>query len=225
MLSSVLRSLHASSPACSYSIIALAYRGYWKSSGQASEHGLNLDAAAATQYASRTFPSTAAEDVKYVLWGHSLGTAVSCEAAARNASNPQSGTPLSAILLETPSYALNAILQAMYPQKWLPYRYLGPLLWNTWDSKDALRRFAQREREREREHEHGEKKRTKILMLQAEKDELIPPEHASVLEAYARSLQLDVSRIVVKGAGHNDIPTKPMGQQAILGLLRQVGES
>lgn len=214
MLSSILRSLHSSSP-CSYTIIALAYRSYWHSSGTASEKGLNLDAAAALQWAARTYPATATEDVSYMLWGQSLGTAVSNEAAARNAENPTTNIELAAVLLETPSYALKALLQGMYPQKYLPYRYLGPLLWNKWDSKDALRRLAAASQK---------KKTPKIKILQAENDELIPLEHGVVLEQCARQLGLDVEREVVRGATHNDIPSKTQGREAILRVLREVGE-
>ena len=59
-------------------LVALSYRGYAGSSGQPSEQGLLLDAAAAYAFASARYDAN-----RIVVWGFSLGTGVAVALAAQ----------------------------------------------------------------------------------------------------------------------------------------------
>ena len=122
-------------------IVALSYRGFWTSSGRPSEAGIKLDAAAALEWAIKTFPSDH-ENVRVVLWGQSLGAGVALDAAATATGTQDNNLTVDGILLETPFVSVKAMLLEIYNMKWLPYRYLGPFLRSHWDSREALRRLA-----------------------------------------------------------------------------------
>lgn len=164
-LSSILKLLQMSSNETTnnttkYTLVALSYRGFWKSKGSANQKGIELDAQATLKwisdhYASQsTFPdnATAQLPTKVILWGQSIGAGVATTALATwsqsthtsktsstEATQPQTQKlPVSGLLLETPFTSLKAMLIELYPQKFLPYRYLGPFLMSTWDSTAAL---------------------------------------------------------------------------------------
>lgn len=232
-LTSILRSLNASRTSTTYTILALSYRGFWTSSGRASEAGIKLDAAAALSWAMEKFHSSTIgceKDVRFVLWGQSLGAGVAADAAAAltnrlDTSRGIKGMKIDGLLFETPFVSVKAMLLTLYPQQWLPYRYLGPFLRNHWDSREALQRLAGTQREdtklRGSENDHL----TKILILQAGKDELVPASQGLELEACARALKLDLQRIEVKGALHNEVSMKASGKAAIVQFLRDIGDA
>ena len=215
-LSQVLKSLHANSlveNTPKYTIAALSYRGFWTSHGRPSERGINLDAAAALAWASKEFPP----DSILVVWGQSLGAGVAVCALAANleqesTKNKAKTLEIKALLLETPFTSVRAMLVALYPQKWLPYRYLSPFLWNHWDSIQTLSRISA---------SHAE---PKVLVLPAGDDELVPQAHAMELEAVCKDGQMDVKRTVVKGALHHEVVAKPQGRAAVVEFLKQIGE-
>ncbi|KAE8363786.1 hypothetical protein BDV27DRAFT_145864 [Aspergillus caelatus] len=64
-----------------FTIVALSYRGYWTSSGRATQSGIELDAQAFLNWVSETYtaPDT---DLEVILWGHSLGSAIASSATA-----------------------------------------------------------------------------------------------------------------------------------------------
>lgn len=225
-------------PPTIYTILALSYRGYWTSTGRPSEPGLILDAQAILAYAARTYPPS--PTTRFVLWGQSLGASVALTAATpppTNASNhnPPAGPPIHGIILETPFLSIRAMLLALYPQKWLPYRYLAPFLRNHWDSEAALRRLALAS---------TSASTPKILILQASRDELVPPAHALAIERLCLDLGFvsksgpdssfpppsdqhsadagEVHRIEIGGAFHTDVLSKAQGRRAVVGLLREV---
>ena len=177
-------------------IIALSYRGYWTSAGRASEKGLKLDADAALLYAHEQYP-----DSNIVLWGQSLGAA----AALHTASNQRLWS-VSGLILETPFVSIRAMLTALYPQSWLPYRYLGPFLWNHWDSVQTLQSMDRRYC-------------NKVLILQSGKDELVPQSHMNTIASAAKSRDLDVKALVVRDALHNDVIGSHEGRVAIAAFI------
>ena len=228
-LSAVLRSLNGTSSSTTYTIVALSYRGFWTCSGRPSESGIKLYAAAALSWVAQEFPpesTDSGEEVRLVLWGQSLGAGVAVDAAATAISTPSGqkdcvGTRIDGLLLETPFVSVKAMLLELYPQKWLPYRYLGPFLRNHWDSKEALRRlFISYET---LSVELQGRRPLKTLILQAGKDELVPAGQSLELEDYARKVGLDVQRIDVKGALHNEVTVKSSGRAAIVAFLREMG--
>ena len=215
-LSQVLKSLHTNSLVGNtpkYTIAALSYRGFWTSHGRPSERGINLDAAAALAWASEEFPP----DSILVVWGQSLGAGVAVCALAANleqesTKNKAKTLEIKGLLLETPFTSVRAMLVALYPQKWLPYRYLSPFLWNHWDSIQTLSRISV---------SHAE---PKVLVLPAGDDELVPQAHAMELEVVCKAGQMDVKRTVVKGALHHEVVAKTQGRAAVVEFLKQIGE-
>ena len=234
MLSNTLRSLSATSSSTTYTIVALSYRGFWTSSGRPSEAGIKLDASAVVTWVTENFSSKMNDgdgDVSLVLWGQSLGAGVAVDAAAANAitrldsNNGKEGTEIEGLLLETPFVSVEAMLLELYPQKWLPYRYLSPFLWNHWDSKEALRRLANTCEGRQMLVGAYGSGFLKMLILQAGKDEIVPPTQGLELEACAKDMEFDVRRVEVKAALHNEVSMKASGRAAIVGFLREIGDA
>ena len=234
MLSKTLRSLSATSSSTTYTIVALSYRGFWASSGRPSEAGIKLDASAAVTWVAENFSSNmngGDGDVSLVLWGQSLGAGVAVEAAAANAitkldsNNSKEGTEIEGLLLETPFVSVEAMLLELYPQKWLPYRYLSPFLRNHWDSKEALGRLAGSCESRQKLVGAYGSRPLKLLILQAGKDEIVPPTQGLELEACARDMGFDARRIEVKAALHNEVSMKASGRAAIVGFLKEIGDA
>ena len=226
-LSQVLKSLYKNSSdeeeSPRYTIVALSYRGFWTSEGRLSEWGILLDAAAALEWVSATFPP----DTLLVLWGQSLGAGVAVKAAAAHGSNHpvqksmKSGEHLvtevqkleiSGLILETPFTSVKDMLAAIYPQTWLPYRHLWPFLRSHWDSRQALNQIAKL------------KRRPKVLVLQAGGDELVPREHGEELEELCKDHHIDIERLVINGALHHEIISKPRGRAAIAKFVKDIGE-
>lgn len=220
LLSQFLRAIHSPSGDVDYVVVALSYRGYWKSSGRASQIGIELDAVAFLQWVAETY-SAPDSDVRIVLWGHSLGTAIASSAAATYlARHSTQAVPIAGMILEAPMSSTKDMLISLYPQKWLPYRYLWPFLWNNWSSAVAMQRMARwRDQDRGlREHEHAV---PPILLLSAEKDEVIPPYAAAELEQEGKRLGLRLQRLDVSGAMHTEIPIKAAGRQAMMDFIKK----
>ncbi|KAL9046770.1 MAG: hypothetical protein Q9214_000484 [Letrouitia sp. 1 TL-2023] len=223
-LSSVLKVLQSSTPTSPrYTFVALSYRGFWTSRGRPSEPGISLDAGAALRYVNERLASDPNEEISIVLWGQSIGAGVATSAAAAAISSSRSNAsakdavvaskriPIRGLLLETPFTSVKAMLLAIYPQKWLPYRYLHPFLRNHWNSKSALRKIA-----------NGSCGAPNLLILQAGSDELVPLTHGIELESVARELNLDTKRIEVSGALHHEAAMKRRGREEIVDFLEGI---
>jgi uncharacterized protein len=83
-------------------IVALSYRGYAGSSGQPSEPGLLLDAAAAYAFTAARYSAE-----RIVAWGFSLGTGVAVALAA--------GQPVGRLILQAPYTSLADVAAAALP--------------------------------------------------------------------------------------------------------------
>ncbi|RAH87263.1 alpha/beta-hydrolase [Aspergillus japonicus CBS 114.51] len=212
-------------PEVEYIITALSYRGYWTSSGRASQRGIERDAQA---FLAWVMPTYAAPDreVRVVLWGHSLGSAVATTALATylsNGASTASPPPITGLIMEAPSSSVKEMLISLYPQKWLPYRYLWPFLWNHWDSLLALRRMVAWRDGTTRDAETAPLNRRSlppILLLTAVNDEVIPPEAAAQLEAEAQRLGIEMVRTDVPGAMHTEAPVRPAGRRALVEFIQ-----
>lgn len=232
ILSTILRGLARSKPSDSsdqsteYTMVALSYRGYWKSSGRASQIGIEKDGRALIEWVTKTY-SSPDTDLKIVLWGHSLGSAVVSHTTATYLNQLTAngeGSPvhqLSGIVLETPSTSTKDILKNLYPQKWLPYRYLWPFLWNHWSSAAAIGRIGRWRDEAPNE----ERKPPAILLLIADQDEMIPSQAADELERLCQQHRLDAERKSVAGALHTEAVLKPEGQETLLAFIRRVAQN
>lgn len=101
---------------------------------------------------------------------------------------------------------------AIHPQKWLPFRYLYPFLWNDWDSRQALLRTAKPDA------------KSKVLILPAGHDEMVLETHAAELEDVCKDGGMDVRRVVVNGAWHHEVLSKRGARQAVVSFLRSIAE-
>ena len=188
---------------------------------------------AALQYVHSVYPQ---KNTAYVLWGQSIGAGVATGLVARHAEGGIATTEAKGVqgmILETPFLSVKSMLLAMYPQKWLPYRYLWPFLRSWWDSEDAVRRIGGSKHEKATATSTSTtttttRRRTHslpILILSAEHDELVPPGQAEVLEKLCHEVGIsDVEHVIVSGALHNDASARGEGMGAIVRFLKRVGQ-
>jgi pimeloyl-ACP methyl ester carboxylesterase len=214
LLSNTLKLIHArasesASPSSStdFTIVALSYRGYWTSSGRASERGIRLDAQALMSYVTAAYPGA-----EIILWGQSLGASIASTAAAEHLQHAPDtrGSSIIGLILETPFTSIKSMLLALYPQKWLPYQYLHPFLWNRWDSEVALRQIALAEC------------RPRVLLLPATRDEVVPPTEIDKLARVCEEVGLETQRVNVLGALHTEATTRREGQEAVARFVLDV---
>ncbi|PPJ54768.1 hypothetical protein CBER1_04053 [Cercospora berteroae] len=207
LLSNTLKAIEAQAVAhgqisdVEFVLVALSYRGYWTSGGRASQKGIEEDAKAMLKWIETT-QTTASTEAQIFLWGQSIGAGVATTAAASYVSANIAGPrpKISGLILETPFTGIKSMLLALYPQKWLPYRYLWPFLWNHWDSQAALQAIARVDNP------------PVTLIMPATRDEVVPPGEADKLERIARSADLRTLRTDIIGALHTEATTRKEGQ-------------
>jgi len=191
----------------SFNLVALSYRGFWRSKGRPSQAGIELDVESALHW---MFDKYQDPNTSIVVWGQSIGSGAASVGLANLLDSVQARSTLSKViglLLETPFVDTRSMLVALYPQKFLPYRYLAPFLRSTWDSKNALDKIA------------NAKTGLRVLILQAGEDEIVPKEQAPILEDVCRSKDLNVELRVIAGALHTEVMMKGQGRSAIAGFL------
>lgn len=190
-----------------YVFVLLSYRGYWTSEGRPNEDGITHDALAALKWITAQHDS--ATSIPVVLWGQSIGSGVASTLAANHAESSNSCLRIRSLILETPFTNTRDMLATLYPQKWLPYKYLWPFLRNRLDSMEALRRIAAA----------SQVNKPTITIIEAGNDELVTPEHGASLECLSQQLGLRVERVTVKGALHTEVTDKPAGRAAIINAI------
>lgn len=92
-------------------LVALSYRGYAGSSGQPSEQGLLLDAAAAYAFTTARYKTG-----QIVAWGFSLGSGVAVALAADH--------PVSKLILEAPYTSTADVASSIWLFRMVPIRWL-----------------------------------------------------------------------------------------------------
>ncbi|KAK3398091.1 alpha/beta-hydrolase [Sordaria brevicollis] len=203
------------------SFICLSYRGYWTSRGRPSEPGLRLDAEAGvrwiSQYHEQLYGSASdAPQPILLLWGQSIGCGVATNLAATG--KIPENVPVRGLLLETPFLSVRTMLETLYPQKWLPYKRLWPFLRNHLDSWTNMETIANTAKEMGRPPPN-------IFILEAERDELVPPEHAERLLERCQDLGLPVERVKSPSAFHSDaimrIEGKRLAARGVVQLTKQ----
>ncbi|KAI9730708.1 MAG: hypothetical protein M1834_005677 [Cirrosporium novae-zelandiae] len=192
-----------------HTIIAISYRGFWTSRGRPSQRGIEFDADSALRWVFNEY-RTAEKDTRLVIWGQSIGAGVAAGAAARLLANaPPMKAPriclIDGVILETPFTSIRDMLIALYPQKFLPYRYLWPFLWNWWDTRNALDSLAS----------HARDTLPEVLIIQADNDEIVPLEHGKELEEICSRKKITVERRLVTGALHTEAMAKIGGRQCL----------
>ncbi|RFN51691.1 hypothetical protein FIE12Z_4003 [Fusarium flagelliforme] len=206
-LSWIIRRAHENEPSIHYTIVCLSYRGYWTSHDRPSEPGIDLDSQAALQwiYQLHESKSKKGDGTKptVLLWGQSIGCGFATNLAAKGQFPPD--LTIDGLILETPFTNVRAMLQALYPQKWLPYQYLWPFLRNHLDSWTNLGMIAKRFPESP----------PGIFIVEAGKDELVPANHGEELLERCQRVGLPVERQKVRGALHNEAMVRAAGKQAL----------
>ncbi|KAI1752191.1 Alpha/Beta hydrolase protein [Xylaria castorea] len=217
-LSRLKREMTAEQKNARCTMVCLSYRGYWTSRGRPTEKGLRLDSAAAIDWISRKHqeassddPSSSQSPAEVVLWGQSIGCGVATNLAAEKAM--PGNLRLNSLILETPFTSIRAMLEVLYPQKWLPYKYLWPFLRNHLDSWKNLKRIA--------DTYDTDTSAPEVLIVQAAKDELVPSELSQQLYDRCVELRLPVRRTSVDGAFHNDAMFRAEGRKAVSQFLTQ----
>jgi acetyl esterase/lipase len=62
----------------------------------------------------------------------------------------------------------------------------------------------------------------RVLILEAERDELVPKEHGDALEARCKELGLDATRQAISGALHMEVLVRSGGSKAVAEVIQQV---
>lgn len=218
---------HAKMMACGkvrFTQVGLSYRGYWTSKGRPSEIGINYDTAAAVKWISQLHENTYSrveENIQPILiiWGQSIGAGFATNLAAAEVI-PDHLEP-TALILETPFVSIKEMLKELYPEKWLPYKYLHPFLRNFLDSHRNLETIATVREKKRLPPPH-------VLIVQAQKDELVPERHTKELENQCSRFRIPVKVFVASMAYHNNAIVKGRGAVArfiVEQTLRAMDES
>ncbi|KAF7368824.1 Protein bem46 [Mycena venus] len=191
-------------------VLMVSYRGYGLSEGSPSEKGLQIDAQTALDYLTSNpyFSKT-----PIILYGQSIGGAVSIDLASRNPSK------IAALILENTFTSLPSLVPHALP-------LLGPfsfLCHQKWDSASKVPLIPAT---------------TPILMLSGVADELVPKEHMRALwEVVARRGETKTAGGVEfsKGlerakymefelGGHNDTCVQPGYWTAVADFVAELGD-
>ncbi|KAK0618413.1 Alpha/Beta hydrolase protein [Bombardia bombarda] len=202
--------------------VCLSYRGYWTSRGRPSEKGLGLDAEAGVQWIAQRHEQMYGGDDKslvptLLVWGQSIGSGIATNLAAASGRTP-SAMPIRGLILETPFLSVRAMLETLYPQKWLPYKHLWPFLRNHMDSWANLGMIADLSKK-------TGQAAPGIYILEAARDELVPKEQGEKLYQRCIDLSLHVEKATVPVAYHSEAIArgdgKKLAAQAILQLTQR----
>lgn len=204
---------HGKSPCCGkirFTQVGLSYRGYWTSRGRPSEIGINYDTAAAVNWISRLHNTTYKRDEHgvhrtkpiFIIWGQSVGAGFATNLAAAGVI-PDQLEP-TALILETPFLSIKELLREIYPQKWLPYKYLHPFLRNFLDSYRNLGTIATARQDKGLGP-------PRILIIQAGRDELVSERHTKELEQRCNEVGIPVEVYVAPRAYHSNAIERARG--------------
>ncbi|GAA5969273.1 hypothetical protein JCM21900_005023, partial [Sporobolomyces salmonicolor] len=243
----VPRSAPTSGPSSSPStphltILAVAPRSFWRSTRSTpTEASFLADYSAVLSFASERYGPSA----RLVLYGHSLGGAVAVLLLERLSQLPfpaqpsltsQLPPPIAGLVLENPLPSIPYMVRALYPQKWLPYHYLGFAAFDRWDAIGRLTRLA-KERAQAGTPERGTGRgRSPVpsLWIRSGRDEIIPNGEddgvRTMFEAWRaieagggdggeRSQWVDVH-----GALHDTAYTEKRWRDTLLSFLQEVAE-
>jgi len=200
-----------------YIMVCCSYRGYWTSKGRPTENGIALDAEATLSWIKkeeeqRVDTSACRKQINVVVWGQSIGAGVATTLAAKQDLFTKN-VALKTLILETPFLGVRAMLETLYPQKFLPYRYLWPFLRTHLDSWTALAILKERSTELKI-------KPPNIVLLVAGRDELVPSSQSDILESRCASLGLSTRKEVIASAYHTEVLVRPGGRRAAVEAIQ-----
>ncbi|KAI9509482.1 Alpha/Beta hydrolase protein [Russula earlei] len=181
----------------SLAILAPAPRSYWTSSAATpTQAGLTADYAAALAFASSFFPTS-----RLTIYGHSLGASIALCLLSSHQCLQNSTATVHGLVLENAFTSVPEMLRALYPQRWLPYRYLGPFVRDRWDARAAAASQI---------FPCGLARRAMVLV--SERDEIVPPAMSrEIFNALQASGDTEESGSVVTGRMR-----KPMGRFVVV---------
>ncbi|EMC91404.1 hypothetical protein BAUCODRAFT_127304 [Baudoinia panamericana UAMH 10762] len=140
--------------------LMVEYRGYGLSTGSPNEKGLAIDAQTALDYVRQR---NDLKGNKIVVYGQSLGGAVSIDLVAKN-----KGTgDIKGLILENTFLSIAKMIPSVMPAA----RYLTPLCHEYWRSEDMIPQITD----------------VPILFLSGLRDEIVPPAHMKQLFRLAKS--------------------------------------
>ncbi|RPA72341.1 hypothetical protein BJ508DRAFT_76021 [Ascobolus immersus RN42] len=175
------------------SLLYPSFRGYWTSTGTATGWGLREDIPHLLRWIKSETDKRrqGGRDVKLVVWGQSIGSMIAAELAGRA---EKEGVEVEGLILETPFTTLSDLVKEVYPQRWIPYGYLTRFLEVDWDLEEGLRRWTGEGKEGRR--------RKRVLVVQAEKDELVGERIGEEVRKMVGGLNVEKVVVGVRGAGH-----------------------
>ncbi|KAH7328837.1 Alpha/Beta hydrolase protein [Stachybotrys elegans] len=135
-------------------VLMLEYRGYGTSTGEPDESGLNIDAQTGLNYLRERAET---RDHCYIVYGQSLGGAVSIKLVAKN----QDAGDIAGLVLENTFLSMRKLIPSVLP----PARYLTLLCHQVWASESILPTI----------------KKVPVLFLSGLQDEIVPPHHMKQL--------------------------------------------
>jgi pimeloyl-ACP methyl ester carboxylesterase len=188
----------------SLAIFAPAPRSYWTSSGAArpTQAGLTADYTAALAFAASRFPTS-----RLTIYGHSLGASIALCLLASHTDVSKAAAVVHGLVLENAFTSVPDMLRVLYPQRLLPYRYLGPFVCDRWDTRAAVA-----------SHTFPCDLARRAMVLVSERDEVVPPAMGKEIFGALRAsggnqegvggsmrMQEPLGRfVVVEGALHED---------------------
>jgi len=117
----------------SLAILAPAPRSYWTSSTTPpTQVGLTADYTAALAFAAERFPTS-----HLTIYGHSLGASIALCILSSLKVGPISSIAVHGLVLENAFTSVPDMLRVVFPQRWLPFRYLGRFVRDRWDARAA----------------------------------------------------------------------------------------
>ncbi|KAG8719539.1 hypothetical protein FRC09_010977 [Ceratobasidium sp. 395] len=211
-------------------VVAVAPRSYWKSTNKApSELGILSDYRATLDWISSSYPSS-----PIVLYGHSIGGSIAVKLLSSIDTTPPSSPRVEGLVIENAFTSVPDMVRSLYPSRWLPYCYLGPLVWDRWDALAALRRpNGLFHPDTGTPHSMGVSVLQRvvlsppsILVLNSENDELVPPQMGERLfeaaSATCSTSKYLPERTIIQLALHDDAFTKRQWRNAMGGYLQKV---
>ncbi|KAI5843809.1 Alpha/Beta hydrolase protein [Morchella snyderi] len=218
-LSAVLSALAKESAGAVYTLLVPSYRGYWTSTGAPSQAGIQRDLSAVFKHLERDPRYAGAEEV--VLWGQSIGCGIALRgwadylrsSSSSSSSSSSGGVRVAGLILETPFVGVPNMLRVLYPQRWLPYRYLSVFLWSTWDMAAACAEVV--------EKKGGGAGGVQVLVVSAGMDEVVPAGETAAVEELMRGMVGGerVKSVVVQGALHVECAVRPQGREEIVRFI------
>ncbi|KAL1956103.1 hypothetical protein VTO42DRAFT_7622 [Malbranchea cinnamomea] len=161
-------------------VLMLEYRGYGLSTGTPDEQGLKIDAQAALDYLRQRDDL---KDTKIIVYGQSLGGAVSIYLVAKN----QNEGDIAGLILENTFLSIRKLIPSVFPVA----KYMTRLCHQQWASEDILPKISD----------------IPVLFLSGLRDEIVPASHMRQLYHLCNA-KSKVLRSFPHGQ-HNDTVAEP----------------